>query len=107
MCRAKECLSICGEIAIFARFALFSPRVLARTAATRALAASNTFSHDSYAIGIPDSPSHSHSGSNLSSPSANSRIRSSGLIARRCAPPVRFGVEYAGRAPVRETGQMS
>ena len=62
-------------------FTLFSLPVAARTAATRALAASNTFSHDSYAIGIPDSPSHSHKGSSPSSPSVNSRIRSSGLIA--------------------------
>ena len=60
MCRAKECLSIWGEMAMGVRFALFSLPVAARTAATRALAASNTFSHDSYAIGIPDSASHSH-----------------------------------------------
>jgi hypothetical protein len=82
--------------------ALFSPHGLARTAATRALAASNTFSHDSYAIGIPDSPSHSHSGSSPSSPSANSRIRSSGPIApsgTSAARPCSSRQATFGRAP--------
>jgi hypothetical protein len=89
-------------MAIFAIFALSLPPVLARTAATRALAASNTFSHDSYAIGIPDSASHSHKGSSPSSPSVNSRIRSSGPIPPRgasAARPRSSRQAILGRAP--------
>jgi hypothetical protein len=66
------------------------------------LAASNTFSHDSYAIGIPDSASHSHSGSSPSSPSVNSRIRSAGLIApsgASAARPCSSRQAILGRAP--------
>ena len=91
---------MCGDMAISVRFPLPPPPELARTASTRALAASNTFSQDSYAIGIPDSASHS--GSSPSSPSVNSRIRSAGLIApsgASAARPCSSRQASFGRAP--------
>ena len=62
---------MCGEQAIAVR-RLPSCRV----------AAANTFSHDWYAIDVPPSVSHSHSGSRPCSVWVNRRIRSRGPIAR-------------------------
>lgn len=81
---------MCGLHTIGARRRPSRRLAAANTAATRASAASNTFSHDWYAIGMPPSVSHSHSGSSPPcSPSTNSRIRSAGPIVLVAALPVR------------------